>query len=86
MLELLQCTELLIFVVKQQKQQHDKQQKQQHDKQKLRSVVNELWRRYAYHAGGRVPAGYLRFGPIEIFYVLCDLSVREKDWRGKPGL
>ncbi len=32
-------------------------------------------------------AGYLSFGPIEkAYYDFCDLSVREKDWRGKPGL
>ncbi len=31
--------------------------------------------------------GYQSFGPIEkIFYGCWDLSVREKDWRGKPGL
>ncbi len=23
---------------------------------------------------------------VKIYYVCCDLSVREKDWRGKPGL
>ena len=33
-------------------------------------------------------AGYLRFGPIEKYimkkyYVFCDLSVREKDWRAE---
>ncbi len=29
----------------------------------------------------------LSFGPIEkVFYAFCDVSVREKDWRGKPGL
>ncbi len=32
-----------------------------------------------------VTVGYLSFGPIEKI-VFCDLSVREKDWRGKPGL
>ena len=33
----------------------------------------------------RVP--YLSFGPIDkAYYVFCDLSVREKDWRDKPGL
>ncbi len=30
--------------------------------------------------------GYLSFGPIEKILCFCDLSVREKDWRGKPGL
>ncbi len=29
--------------------------------------------------------GYLSFGAIDNkYYVFCDLSVREKDWRGKP--
>ncbi len=27
--------------------------------------------------------GYLRFGPIEEYYVFCDLSVRKKDWRNR---
>ncbi len=32
-------------------------------------------------------AGYLRFHPIvSLQFSCCDLSVREKDWRGKPGL
>ena len=30
--------------------------------------------------------GYLRFEPIEIILCFCDISAREKDWRGKPGL
>ena len=30
--------------------------------------------------------GYLTFGPTDFLYVFCDLRVREKDWRGKPGL
>ena len=29
-----------------------------------------------------VTVGYLSFGHIEKEYVFCDLSVREKDWRG----
>ena len=29
---------------------------------------------------------YLSFGPIEKIFMFCDLSVREKDWRGKPSL
>ncbi len=32
------------------------------------------------------PGGYLSFGPIEKILCFCDLSVREKDWRSKPGL
>ncbi len=31
-------------------------------------------------------AGYLSFGPIENAICFCDLSVCEKDWRGKRGL
>ncbi len=26
---------------------------------------------------------YLSSGPIEKYYVFCDLSVREKDWRSR---
>ena len=35
-----------------------------------------------------LPSGdTVSLGPIEkTFYVFCDLSVREKDWPGKPGL
>ena len=32
-------------------------------------------------------AGYLRFYHIvSLQFSCCDLSVREKDWHGKPGL
>ncbi len=34
----------------------------------------------------RITAEYPRFGPIEKILCFCDLSVRKKDWRGKPGL
>ncbi len=26
-------------------------------------------------------AGYLSFGPIKKYYIVCDVSVREQDWR-----
>ena len=34
----------------------------------------------------RLLAGYRSSGPIEKILGFCDHSVREKDWRGKPGL
>ncbi len=37
--------------------------------------------------GGGCTAGYLSFYPIvSIQLSCCDLNVREKAWRGKPGL
>ena len=35
---------------------------------------------------GMYRRGYLSLGPIEKILCFCDLSVREKDWRGKPYL
>ncbi len=35
----------------------------------------------------KATAGYLSLYPIvSLQFSCCDLSVREKDWRGKPGL
>jgi hypothetical protein len=33
-----------------------------------------------------VPWGTYLLDPLEKYYVCCDLSVREKAWRGKPSL
>ncbi len=37
-------------------------------------------------ASWRYRGGTYVLDPLKKYYVFCDLSVREKAWRGKPGL